>query len=121
MTHQTVHRHFHTVWVTGISFTVERVYQPTRLLGQGAYGTVCAALEKGGHEVAIKKVAGAFDETRARIGHAKRTLRELQLLRQLHHENIISIEHLMVAPGGTDAYIVTELMDSDLGKVPPTN
>ena len=67
----------HTVAVSSISFTVETRYTPTRLLGQGGYGVVCAASAAGAAEpVAIKKCAGVFDARRSCVEAARRALRE---------------------------------------------
>eukprot|EP00913_Durusdinium_trenchii_P015809 g14857.t1 len=57
-------------------------------VGQGAYGVVCSAQDEvTGDTVAIKKIESAFDD----ITFAKRTLRELKILRHLRHENLIDI------------------------------
>ena len=67
------------------------------LVGQGAYGIVVAAKDKeakteGKDLVAIKKIDKAFEH---KI-FAKRTLRELRLLKLLRHENIINIETIIL-------------------------
>lgn len=46
----------------------------------------CATNSETNEEVAIKKIANAFDN---RID-AKRTLREIKLLRHMDHDNVIS-------------------------------
>lgn len=91
----------------------------------------CSPLQR----VAIKKIRDVFRD----CGDAKRILRELKLLRHLGgHENISWILDIMVGPhvpaatvqgrgpagaaGAAvpdfrDVYIVTDLMDCDLGKV----
>ena len=66
-------------------------------VGQGAYGIVVAAKDKeaiteGEELVAIKKIDKAFEH---KI-FAKRTLRELRLLKLLKHENIINIETIIL-------------------------
>ena len=64
-------------------------YQPLKPIGKGAYGIVCSAVDTStGERVAVKRISGAFDNT----VDAKRTLREIMLLRQLRHENIIAIK-----------------------------
>jgi len=56
--------------------------------GKGAYGIVCSARDSiTGEKVAIKKIANAFEN----LIDATRTLREIQLLRQLGHDNIIRL------------------------------
>ncbi|KVH91118.1 Essential protein Yae1, N-terminal [Cynara cardunculus var. scolymus] len=62
-------------------------------------------------EVAIKKIGNAFDN---RID-AKRTLREIMLLRHMDHENPPQKENF------NDVYIVYELMDTDLHQIIRSN
>ncbi|XP_022734855.1 mitogen-activated protein kinase homolog MMK2 isoform X3 [Durio zibethinus] len=71
--------------VYGNLFEVSRKYvPPIRPVGRGANGIVCAAVNsETREEVAIKKIGNAFDN---RID-AKRTLREIKLLRHMDHEN----------------------------------
>jgi len=105
---------WHKVIVKTMEFTVERAYQPLDLLGKGAFGEVCSA-RHGADLVAIKRIRGVLDAQSARLLEAKRTVREIQLLRHLNHDNVISIKHVMLP--GNDVYIVTDLMDSDLNHV----
>ncbi|GJY22666.1 mitogen-activated protein kinase homolog NTF4-like protein [Tanacetum coccineum] len=71
--------------IFGNIFQVTTKYKPPIMrIGQGAYGIVCSALNSETNEhVAIKKIANAFDN---KID-AKRTLREIKLLRHMDHEN----------------------------------
>lgn len=92
-------------------------HHPPRPIGRGACGLVCAALNKEtNEEVAIKKIANAFEN---RID-AKRTLREIKILRHMDHPNIISIKDIIRPQrkeAFNDVYIVYELMDTDLHKI----
>ncbi|KAL0283825.1 UNVERIFIED_CONTAM: Mitogen-activated protein kinaseMMK2 [Sesamum angustifolium] len=102
----------------GNLFEVSSKYvPPLRPLGRGAYGLVCAAINKEtNEEVAIKKIGNAFNN---RID-AKRTLREIKLLRHLDHENVIAIKDIIRPPrrdAFNDVYIVYELMDTDLHQI----
>ncbi|KAH9731827.1 mitogen-activated protein kinase 4 [Citrus sinensis] len=104
--------------VYGNLFEVSRKYvPPIRPVGRGAYGIVCAAMNsETREEVAIKKIGNAFDN---RID-AKRTLREIKLLRHMDHENIIAIKDIIRPPQRetfNDVYIVYELMDTDLHQI----
>ncbi|CAN4127307.1 unnamed protein product [Withania somnifera] len=104
--------------VYGNLFEVSSKYvPPIRPIGRGAYGLVCAAVNlETREEVAIKKIGNAFDN---RID-AKRTLREIKLLRHMDHENIIAIKDLIRPPKKevfNDVYIVYELMDTDLHQI----
>lgn len=104
--------------VYGILFEVSSKYvPPIRPIGRGAYGLVCAAVNsETREEVAIKKIGNAFDN----IVDAKRTLREIMLLRHMDHENIVGIKDIVRPPkkdAFNDVYIVYELMDTDLHQI----
>ncbi|OXB53759.1 hypothetical protein ASZ78_012041 [Callipepla squamata] len=67
-----------TVW------EVPERYQNLSPVGSGAYGSVCSAFDtKTGLRVAVKKLSRPFQS----IIHAKRTYRELRLLKHMKHEN----------------------------------
>jgi serine/threonine protein kinase len=63
--------------------------------------------------VAIKKIERAFEH---RL-YAKRTLRELKILRLIRHENIVDLKTLLLPKSREefdDVYMVTELLETDL-------
>ncbi|KAL2938204.1 Mitogen-activated protein kinase 3 [Bienertia sinuspersici] len=66
-------------------FEVAAKYRPPIMpIGRGAYGIVCSVLNTETKEmVAMKKIANAFDN----YMDAKRTLREIKILRHFDHEN----------------------------------
>ncbi|KAL1180913.1 hypothetical protein V6Z11_A02G010800, partial [Gossypium hirsutum] len=67
-------------------------------------------------EVALKKLANAFDN----LIYAKRILREIKMLLQMDHENVIAIRDIIPPPRiecFNDVYIAYELMDIDLHQV----
>jgi mitogen-activated protein kinase 1/3 len=108
--------------VAGTDFEVPNRYKPPiRPIGRGAYGIVCALKDSvTGEEVAVKKIGNAFDN---RID-AKRTLREIKLLRHMDHENVIIITDIIRPPtreNFNDVYIVYELMDTDLHQIIRSN
>jgi serine/threonine protein kinase len=73
--------------VNGEEFEVDSKYQLLEFLGSGAYGVVCSANDKTTNEmVAIKKCKSIFKSRTL----AKRTLREVRILRHLHHANVCS-------------------------------
>lgn len=77
---------------------------------------VCSAKNaQTGEKVAIKKIGNAFEN----LTDARRTLREIKLLRHLRHENIISVRDIMKASRDrfNDVYLVYELMDTDLHQI----
>eukprot|EP00270_Netrium_digitus_P011875 TRINITY_DN3798_c0_g1_i1.p1 TRINITY_DN3798_c0_g1~~TRINITY_DN3798_c0_g1_i1.p1 ORF type:complete len:397 (-),score=56.58 TRINITY_DN3798_c0_g1_i1:368-1558(-) len=102
----------------GITFEVSSRYVPPIVpLGKGASGIVCSAVDaQTGDEVAIKKIGNAFQDKT----DAKRTLREILLLRNMNHPNVIAIRDLIKPPRPnlfSDVYIVYELMPTDLHEV----
>ncbi|XP_077239569.1 mitogen-activated protein kinase 5-like [Tasmannia lanceolata] len=108
--------------IFGNLFEITAKYSPPIMpIGRGAYGIVCSVLNSETNEmVAIKKIANAFDNHM----DAKRTLREIKLLRHLDHENVIAIRDVIPAPDPqafNDVYIATELMDTDLHHIIRSN
>ncbi|KAF8698216.1 hypothetical protein HU200_035736 [Digitaria exilis] len=108
--------------IFGNVFEVTAKYKPPILpIGKGAYGIVCSALNsETAEQVAIKKIANAFDN---KID-AKRTLREIKLLRHMDHENIVAIRDIIPPPqreAFNDVYIAYELMDTDLHQIIRSN
>ncbi|TYJ33469.1 hypothetical protein E1A91_A05G105600v1 [Gossypium mustelinum] len=104
--------------ILGNIFEVSSKYvPPIQPVGRGAYGIVCCATNsETKEEVAIKKIANAFDN---RID-AKRTLREIKLLCHMDHDNIIKIKDIIIPPEKekfNDVYIAYELMDTDLHQI----
>lgn len=103
------------LWRT--NFEIDQHYQPIKAIGKGAYGVVCSAKNLATNEkVAIKKIANAFEN----LTDARRTLREIKLLRHLRHENIIAVKDILRPPAKdkfNDVYLVYELMDTDLHQI----
>lgn len=91
-------------------------YESVENIGTGAYGVVCKAYDRT-HEkkVAIKKIPRAFSAATL----LKRSLREIRILRDLRHENIISVLDVFTAEGtqGLDVYMVLDLMETDLHQI----
>ena len=66
--------------------------------------------------VAIKKMERTFEH----VLFAKRTLRELKILRLLHHENVIELKTIIKPRSEVkfdEIYAVFELMETDLGSI----
>ncbi|KAL3839971.1 hypothetical protein ACJIZ3_024562 [Penstemon smallii] len=108
--------------IFGNIFEVTSKYKPPIMpIGKGAYGIVCSALNSETTEhVALKKIANAFDN---KID-AKRTLREIKLLRHMDHENVVAIRDIIPPPqreAFNDVYIAYELMDTDLHQIIRSN
>ncbi|KAJ5629045.1 MAP kinase SakA [Penicillium lividum] len=99
--------------VAGCSFDTTSRYSSLRLVGVGTYGQVCSATDNLTHQaVAIKKITEPFHSLEA----AKRSFREVKLLRHLRHGNIISVQDIFVSPVD-DLYLVTDLLSTDLARV----
>ncbi|KAK5775077.1 hypothetical protein PVK06_042944 [Gossypium arboreum] len=77
-------KHYYTMWQT--LFEVDTKYVPIKPIGRGSYGIVCSSINRETNEkVAIKKISNVFQNH----VDALRTLRELKLLRQIRHDNVI--------------------------------
>ena len=92
-------------------------YVPIKAIGRGANGLVCSSIDKDTNEkVAIKKISNIFDN----CVDSMRTLREMMLLRNIRHENVIALKDVMMPVQKTcfkDVYLVYELMDTDLHQI----
>ncbi|GLC63120.1 Mitogen-activated protein kinase 4b [Pleodorina starrii] len=110
-------REYNQFLVCGSLFECPAKYLPIKPIGKGAYGVVCSAKNLDTQDkVAIKKIANAFDN----VIDAKRTLREIKLLKHLQHENIVQIKDIippMQRDSFKDLYVVYELMDTDLHQI----
>lgn len=93
-------------------------YRVNSLIGEGAYGIVCSAVDSAtGEKVAVKRILKCL----ATHPMATRVLRELKFLRMLSaHENIIQVKDVLL-PGDidkfNDTFVVFELMPTDLSRL----
>ncbi|PAV83700.1 hypothetical protein WR25_26619 [Diploscapter pachys] len=106
---------FHATELNKSRWVVPQVYQRLRSLAEGAYGQVCTAeYTSTGERVAIKKFFRPFQSTI----HAKRTYRELKLLRSLIHDNVLEMVDAFTPDPNVQSlnnvYFVSPLMGSDL-------
>ena len=105
------------IFLASSGFEVDEHYTPMKPIGKGAYGIVVSAKHsERSDRVAIKKVAAPFSNA----VDARRTLREMKLLRHFRHENLISLLDIMRPESYsafTDLYLVYELMDTDLNQI----
>jgi len=107
--------------VQGEKFLLYDYFKVTagRLLGKGAYGSVCKAINTNtGQEVAIKKNKGVFVE----IEDAKRILRELKLMSHFDHPDVVSLIGVIGVDEHEvnifkDVYLIMELMQVNLARV----
>ncbi|VDK17402.1 unnamed protein product [Anisakis simplex] len=100
-----------------VAFRLENThYKAIENIGTGAYGVVCKADDQyHKRRVAIKKISRAFSA----VVLLKRSLREIRILRDLRHENIVSVLDVFTAEGtqGLDVYMVLDLMETDLHQI----
>ena len=107
-----------TVW------EVPARYKDLGIIGSGAYGQVCSATDEAltqqKAQMAIKKLARPFQSAI----HAKRTYRELRMLKHMKHENIIGLLDVFTPAESIndfqDVYFVTALMGADLNNIVKT-
>ncbi|XP_011499070.1 PREDICTED: mitogen-activated protein kinase 14B isoform X1 [Ceratosolen solmsi marchali] len=109
---------FHKLEINKTEWEVPERYQMLTPVGSGAYGQVCSAVDTTtGRKVAIKKLARPFQSA----VHAKRTYRELRMLKHMNHENIIGlldVFHPCVSlEDFQNVYLVTHLMGADLNNI----
>lgn len=99
--------------IFGTVFEVTSRYLDLNPVGMGAFGLVCSAMDKlTGQNVAVKKIMKPFSTPVL----AKRTYRELKLLKHLRHENLITLDDIFLSPL-EDIYFVTELQGTDLHRL----
>lgn len=84
-------------------------------LGEGSYGKVYKVLDKlRGHWVALKKVKFHGDRHQ---GIPQSSLRELAILKEVNHENIIKLYDIIQSTDNTfELFLVFEVSDMDLRK-----
>lgn len=107
-----------TYRIRGTSFEIDDHYTVTTVVGHGAYGVVCAALdERINKEVAIKRIGRVFDD----LIDGRRIWREVRILRLLRDagcRNVMKL-HCLLRPKESidtfrDLYVVTDLLETDL-------
>lgn len=91
-------------------------YEKQQKIGSGTYGIVYSAVDRRtGQLVAVKKVCNIFDN----LILARRTCREIKILRHFRHDNVIHICDILRPKEKlfSDIYLVFDLMDTDLHQV----
>ncbi|KAI6195692.1 hypothetical protein M3Y94_01017600 [Aphelenchoides besseyi] len=98
-------------------FGVERKkYEALRSIGSGAFGIVCEAKDNTTNKrVAVKKIGHAS----ATPTLARRTLREIRVLRYIRHPNIVPLRDVFRTPGslGMNVFLIMDLMEWSLHHV----
>lgn len=92
-------------------------YKFIRYLGHGSYGHVASAEQVDTKKkVAIKKIPNIFHN----LLDTKRILREVRILRLVHHQHIVKIVDMLYPKDITDfneLYIVFEFVDTDMERL----
>lgn len=93
-------------------------YQDLQPLGNGAFGCVVSAFDSVKNvRVAVKKLTRAFET----VELAKRSYREIKILKHMDHENVIGLLDVFTAAKDLkefkDVFLVSELMERDLSTV----
>jgi serine/threonine protein kinase len=108
-------------FIAGATFEILDDYILEESVGQGSYGTVASAVAREtGEAVAVKKVESVFDH----VTFSRRTLREVRIVRLLSHENIVNINSMFIPANKEtydDIYLISDLMESDLGSIIKSN
>ncbi|XP_074115717.1 mitogen-activated protein kinase p38b isoform X2 [Cotesia typhae] len=109
---------FHKIEINKTEWEVPERYQMLTPVGSGAYGQVCSAVDTvSNQKVAIKKLARPFQSA----VHAKRTYRELRMLKHMNHENVIGLLDVFHPSTSLEdfqqLYLVTHLMGADLNNI----
>ena len=112
---------FHQVELNKTVWEVPKRYQDLVPVASGTFGQVCSAIDtQKSHEtpkVAIKKLVRPFQSDI----HAKRSYRELRMLKHMKHENIISLLDVFTPAGSlqdfNDIYLVTPYWGTTLSNI----
>lgn len=89
----------------------QKIEKPGSNLGEGTYGVVYKAIDKQKDEiVALKRIRLEVEDE----GIPSTALREISLLRELTHENIVELKDCVQSEGRL--YLVFEFLDRDLKK-----
>lgn len=89
----------------------QKIEKPGSNLGEGTYGVVYKAMDKQTKEiVALKRIRLEVEDE----GIPSTALREISLLRELSHDNIVQLKDCVQADGRL--YLVFEFLDRDLKK-----
>lgn len=98
--------------------TASNQYEPIRSIGAGAFGIVAEASQIDGVEndtIAVKKIGHASSTPTL----ARRTLREIRVLRYISHPNIVVLKDVFRTSGslGMNVFLVMGLMEGNCHNV----
>ncbi|KAH8738652.1 cyclin-dependent kinase 3 [Cryptosporidium ryanae] len=93
--------------------SLENNYNMIRIIGEGTYGIVWEGMKKDtGEIVALKKIRFDNDEVLDEVGLPSTAIREIVLLRELKHPNIVGL--LEVSCTGMQIWLIFEYCETDL-------
>jgi len=93
---------------------IYKKFEVLQRLGKGAYGIVWKVVErKTKQTMALKKVFDAFHNDT----DAQRTFREVMILQELDHPNMVKLLNVIKAENNKDLYLVFEYVETDLHSV----
>ncbi|KAJ5580658.1 hypothetical protein N7450_006959 [Penicillium hetheringtonii] len=99
--------------IMGAPFETTERYTDLVPIGMGVSGLVCSARDQiSNTKLAVKKLSEPFKSDNI----AKHMFREVKLLKQLQHENVIHLNDIFISPS-EDIYLVTDLMATDLSSL----
>ncbi|KAJ1391268.1 Serine/threonine-protein kinase, active site [Sesbania bispinosa] len=113
------------IWLSSVAGEAIKGWVPRRAdsfekldqIGQGAYSSVHKALDlETGKYVALKKVRFSSTDPES----VRFMAREIYILRQLDHPNVIKLEGLVTSSTSTSLYLVLEYMEHDLAGLAAT-
>lgn len=87
-------------------------YKLQEQIGEGVYGKVHKARDEVGKVVALKRVK--TNSNSEKEGFPITSLREIQILWELRHENIVSLEDVVISDKERSVYLVFEYLEHDL-------
>ncbi len=103
----------------GEKFELLSWLKPTKLLGKGAYASVCEAIDqRTNKKYAIKKIPDVFTN----VADARRVLREIKLMIHFNHPHVMSLCGVIPPQSEArdtykDCYLIMPRMDTTLSKV----
>lgn len=98
-----------------VNIEKKNLYKKKVKIGEGSYGVVSKAINiKTGKYLAIKKIHLGNMRERAKTGVNISAIREIKVLQELKHDNVINLYDVFLSPKSKNLNLVYELMETDL-------
>eukprot|EP00922_Rhytidocystis_sp_ex-Travisia-forbesii_P048447 GHVS01072167.1.p1 GENE.GHVS01072167.1~~GHVS01072167.1.p1 ORF type:complete len:525 (-),score=126.93 GHVS01072167.1:469-2043(-) len=89
------------------------IFKKLNKISEGTYGSVFRAVcQKSGEIVALKQIK--YLHSLWEEGFPITSLREISILLELHHENVLDVKEVVVGNGPNHVYMVTEYVEHEL-------